>query len=96
MNGRESVPFRVVTADGETIDLSYSSPRSAAEQEWQFYYSSAAGNADLGKLQAQFDEYFDVLRANGVRVHSVEAPVPRSASTATGRRRSRRFSCPST
>ena len=44
--------------------------------EWQYYYSSAAGNADLGKLQAQFDEYYDVLRANGVRVHSVEAPVP--------------------
>ena len=44
--------------------------------EWQYYYSSAAGNADLGRLQAQFDEYYDVLRANGVRVHSVEAPVP--------------------
>jgi len=143
MNARESVPFRVVTADGEVIDLSYSSPRAAAEhdeqallaetpwfepgkplrnymlhetdfydeveqvwgrrwgaegigklrevlvsrpteneirpeyaQEWQYYYSSAGGNADLGKLQAQFDEYFDVLRANGVRVHTVEAPVP--------------------
>ena len=143
MTGREPVPFRVVTADGETIELSYSSPRPAAEhdeqalldetpwfepgkplrnymlhetdfydeveqiwgrrwgaegigklrevlvsrpteneirpeyaQEWQYYYSSAAGNADLGKLQAQFDEYYDVLRANGVRVHSVEAPVP--------------------
>jgi len=140
---RESVPFRVVTADGETIELSYSSPRPAAEhderalleetpwfepgrplrnymlhetdfydeveqiwgarwgaegigklrevlvsrpteneirpeyaEEWQYYYSTAAGNADLGKLQAQFDEYYDVLRANGVRVHSVEAPVP--------------------
>jgi N-dimethylarginine dimethylaminohydrolase len=140
---RESVPFRLVTADGETIDLSYSSPWPAAEHdeqallaatpwfepgkplrnymlhetdfydeveqiwgrpwgaegigklrevlvsrpteneirpeyadEWQYYYSSAAGNADLGKLQAQFDEYYDVLRANGVRVHSVEAPVP--------------------
>ena len=143
MSTRESVPFRVVTADGETIDLSYSSPRPAAEhderalleetpwfepgrplrnymlhetdfydeveqiwgarwgaegigklrevlvsrpteneirpeyaEEWQYYYSTAAGNADLGKLQAQFDEYYDVLRANGVRVHSVEAPVP--------------------
>jgi N-dimethylarginine dimethylaminohydrolase len=140
---REPVPFRVVTADGETIELSYSSPRPAAEhderalleetpwfepgrplrnymlhetdfydeveqiwgarwgaegigklrevlvsrpteneirpeyaEEWQYYYSTAAGNADLGKLQAQFDEYYDVLRANGVRVHSVEAPVP--------------------
>jgi N-dimethylarginine dimethylaminohydrolase len=143
MTGREAVPFRVVTADGETIELSYSSPRPAADhdewalleqtpwfepgkplrnwmlhetdfydeveqiwgtrwgaegigrlrevlvsrptenetrpeyaQEWQYYYSSAAGNADLGKLQAQYDEYYDVLRANGVRVHSVEAPVP--------------------
>ena len=143
MSSRESVPFRIVTADGETIELSYSSPRPAAEhderalleetpwfepgrplrnymlhetdfydeveqiwgarwgaegigklrevlvsrpteneirpeyaEEWQYYYSTAAGNADLGKLQAQFDEYYDVLRANGVRVHSVEAPVP--------------------
>ena len=143
MSPREPVPFRVVTADGETIELSYSSPRPAAEHderalleetpwfepgrplrnymlhetdfydeveqiwgrrwgaegigklrevlvsrpteneirpeyadEWQYYYSSAAGNADLGRLQAQFDEYYDVLRANGVRVHSVEAPVP--------------------
>jgi N-dimethylarginine dimethylaminohydrolase len=143
MSGRESVPFRLVTADGETVDLSYSSPRPAADhdedallaqtpwfeegkplrnymlhetdfydeveqiwgrpwgaegigklrevlvsrpteneirpeyaKEWQYYYSSAAGNADLGKLQAQFDEYYDVLRANGVRVHMVEAPVP--------------------
>ena len=123
-DGREPVPFRVVTADGETIDLTYSSPRPAEEHdemallgetpwfepgkplrnfmlhetdfydeveqiwgrrwgaegigklrevlvsrpteneirpeyadEWQYYYSSAAGNADLGKLQAQFDEY---------------------------------------
>ncbi len=143
MSARESVPFRLVTADGQTVDLSYSSPRPAAEhdeeallaetpwfepgkplrnymlhetdfydeveeiwgrrwgaegigklrevlvsrpseneirpeyaKEWQYYYSSAAGNADLGKLQAQFDEYYDVLRANGVRVHMVEAPVP--------------------
>ncbi|HST25599.1 MAG TPA: hypothetical protein VLJ76_06380, partial [Gaiellaceae bacterium] len=30
MNGRESVPYRVVTADGETIELAYSSPRPAA------------------------------------------------------------------
>src|SRR6266568_377296 len=140
---RESVPFRVRTADGDTVELDYSSPRAAAThderelletlpwfepgkplrnymlhetdfydeveqiwgtrwgaegigklrevlvsrpteneirpeygREWQYYYSSAGGNADLGKLQAQFDEYFDVLRANGVRVHTVEAPVP--------------------
>jgi N-dimethylarginine dimethylaminohydrolase len=140
---RESVPFRVTTADGETVELEYSSPRPAADhdelevleslpwfepgkplrnwmlhqtdfydeveqiwgrrwgaeglgtlrevlvsrptenevrpeyaQEWQYYYSSAAGNADLGRLQAQFDEYYDVLRGNGVRVNTLEAPVP--------------------
>lgn len=141
--GRESVPFRVRTADGDTIELTYSSPRSAAghdemalletlpwfepgkplrnfmlhetdfadeveaiwgrswgaegigtlrevlvsrptenevrdeyAREWQYYYSSAAGNADLGRLQAQFDEYYDVLERNGVRVNYIEPPVP--------------------
>jgi N-dimethylarginine dimethylaminohydrolase len=140
---RESVPFRLRTADGETVELAYSSPRPAeahderavveslpwfepgkplrnymlhetdfydeVEQiwgrrwgaegigtlrevlvsrpteneirpeyadEWQYYYSSAAGNADLGKLQAQFDEYFQVLADNGVRVNAIEPPVP--------------------
>jgi N-dimethylarginine dimethylaminohydrolase len=140
---RESVPFRVRTADGETVELSYSSPRPAdthdeqavletlpwfepgkplrnwmlheldfydeVEQiwgrrwgaegigtlrevlvsrpteneirdeyakEWQYYYSSRAGNADLGRLQAQFDEYYAVLADHGVRVNSIEAPVP--------------------
>jgi N-dimethylarginine dimethylaminohydrolase len=140
---REQLPFRVRTADGQTIELSYSSPRLAdghderavleslpwfesgkplrnwmlhetdfydeveqiwgqrwgAEgigtlrevlvslptenetrdeyaQEWQYYYSSRAGNADLGRLQAQFDEYYQVLADNGVRVNSIEAPVP--------------------
>src|SRR5579872_5448067 len=140
---RESVPFRVRTADGDSVELSYSSPREAAthderqtlatlpwfdsgeplhnwmlhetdfydevEQiwgrrwgaegigtlrevlvsrptenetraeyadEWQYYYSSAAGNADLGRLQAQFDAYYQVLRDNGVRVNYVEPPVP--------------------
>src|SRR5712692_8195968 len=140
---RESVPFRVTTADGEVVELTYSSPRPAADhdeaavletlpwfepgkplrnwmlhetdfydeveqiwgqrwgaegigtlrevlvsrptenetrpeyaQEWQYYYSSAAGNADLGRLQAQYDEYYDVLRENGVRVNTLEAPVP--------------------
>ncbi len=139
----ESVPFRVVTADGETVELTYSSPRRAADhdemevlrtlpwfepgkplrnwmlhetdfydeveqiwgrrwgaegigtlrevlvsrptenetrpeyaQEWQYYYSSAAGNADLGRLRAQYDEYYDVLKENGVRVNYLEAPVP--------------------
>lgn len=140
---REEVPFRVRRADGETIELSYSSPRPAAEhdemavletlpwfepgkplrnymlhetdfydeveqiwgrrwgaegigtlrevlvsrptenetrpeyaQEWQYYYSSAAGNADLGRLQAQYDEYYQALADNGVRVNSIEPPVP--------------------
>jgi hypothetical protein len=140
---RESVPFRVRTADGETVELTYSSPRQAeahdeealletlpwfesgkplknwmlheidfaaeVEQiwgrpwgaegigtlrevlvsrpteneirdeyakEWQYYYSSRAGNADLGRLQAQFDAYYQVLEDTGVRVHRVEPPVP--------------------
>src|SRR5215475_7660434 len=140
---RESVPFTVRTADGDSIELTYSSPRVAEEhdeeevleslpwfepgkplrnymlhqtdffdevdqiwgrrwgaegigtlrevlvsrpseneirpeyaKEWQYYYSSAAGNADLGRLQAQFDEYYDVLERNGVRVNRIEAPVP--------------------
>jgi hypothetical protein len=30
---RESVPFRVRTADGETVELSYSSPRPAATHD---------------------------------------------------------------
>ena len=42
----------------------------------RYYYSSSAGNADLGRLQAQFDEYYAVLEANGVRVNYIEAPVP--------------------
>jgi len=45
-------------------------------KEWQYYYSSAAGNADLGKLQAQFDEYYSVLEEHGVRVNFIEPPVP--------------------
>ena len=140
---REEVPFRIRRADGETIELSYSSPRAAADhdelalletlpwfeggkplrnymlhqtdfydeveqiwgqrwgaegigtlrevlvsrptenetrpeyaQEWQYYYSSAAGNADLGRLQAQFDEYYATLEENGVRVNYIEPPVP--------------------
>jgi N-dimethylarginine dimethylaminohydrolase len=50
--------------------------RSEYAQEWQYYYSSAGGNADLGRLQAQFDEYYQVLRDHGVRVNYVEPPVP--------------------
>jgi N-dimethylarginine dimethylaminohydrolase len=45
-------------------------------EEWQYYYSSAGGNADLGRLQAQFDEYYEVLADNGVRVNYIEPPVP--------------------
>src|SRR2546430_14387033 len=140
---RESVPFRLRTADGGSVELTYSSPRAAAShdemavlqtlpwfepgkplrnymlhetdfydeveqiwgrrwgaegigtlrevlvsrpteneirpeysEEWQYYYSSAAGNADLGRLQAQFDEYYQVLADNGVRVNYIEPPVP--------------------
>jgi len=140
---REDVPFTVRTAAGDTVELTYSSPREAAThdemavletlpwfesgkplrnymlhetdfydeveqiwgrrwgaegigtlrevlvsrptenevrpeyaQEWQYYYSSAAGNADLGRLQAQFDEYYQVLADNGVRVNFIEPPVP--------------------
>ncbi len=139
----ESVPFRVRTADGDSVELTYSSPREAAThdelavletlpwfergkplrnymlhetdfydeveqiwgrpwgaegigtlrevlvsrpteneirpeyaEEWQYYYSSAAGTADLGRLQAQFDEYYAVLESNGVRVNYIEPPVP--------------------
>ena len=50
--------------------------RDEYAQEWQYYYSSSAGNADLGRLQAQFDEYYAMLEANGVRVNYIEAPVP--------------------
>ncbi|MBV9916606.1 MAG: hypothetical protein JO153_08905 [Solirubrobacterales bacterium] len=140
---REAVPFRVIDADGNTTELSYSSPRPAASHdelavleelpwfetgqplhnwmlhetdfydeveqiwgqrwgaegigklrevlvsrptenetrpeyasEWQYYYSTAAGNADLGRLQAQFDQYYQVLAENGVRVNYIEPPVP--------------------
>jgi N-dimethylarginine dimethylaminohydrolase len=50
--------------------------REEYAQEWQYYYSSAAGNADLAKLQYQFDEYYELLRDNGVRVNYIEPPVP--------------------
>ena len=59
-------------------------------QEWQYYYSSAAGNADLGRLQAQFDEYY--AGARGQRrprqLHRA-AGARRSAPTATSRTSSR-------
>jgi N-dimethylarginine dimethylaminohydrolase len=142
-SAREAVPFRVVDADGNATELTYSSPRPAAEhdefavleelpwfdagqplhnwklhdtdfydevdqvwgrrwgaegigklrevlvsrptenetrpeyaKEWQYYYSTASGNADLGRLRAQFDEYYQLLRDHGVRVNYVEPPVP--------------------
>jgi N-dimethylarginine dimethylaminohydrolase len=45
-------------------------------QEWQYYYSSAAGNADLGRLRDQYDRYYETLREHGVRVNTIEPPVP--------------------
>src|SRR5204863_3564862 len=45
-------------------------------EEWQYYYSSAAGNADLGKLRYQYDRYYDLLREHDVRVNVIEPPVP--------------------
>jgi N-dimethylarginine dimethylaminohydrolase len=45
-------------------------------EEWQYYYSSAAGNADLGKLRYQYDRYYDLLREHGVRVNLIEPPEP--------------------
>jgi N-dimethylarginine dimethylaminohydrolase len=45
-------------------------------REWQYYYSSAAGNADLGRLRDQYDRYYETLREHGVRVNTIEPPVP--------------------
>jgi N-dimethylarginine dimethylaminohydrolase len=50
--------------------------REEFAREWQYYYSSAAGKADLGKLQHQFDHYCELLQDNGVRVNYIEPPVP--------------------
>ena len=50
--------------------------RPVYAEEWQYYYSSAAGNADLGRLQAQFDAYYQTLEDQGVRVNYIEPPVP--------------------
>lgn len=50
--------------------------REEYAKEWQYYYSSAAGNADLNRLQGQFDEYYNILKKNGVRVNYVEPPSP--------------------
>ena len=145
---RESVPFRITTAAGEVVELSYSSPRPAAEHDesavveqlpwfdtgqplhnWMLHDTdfydeveqiwgqrwgaegigklrevlvsapdrerdagratrrngstttrAARGNADLGRLQAQFDEYYEVLENNGVRVNYLDPPVPAIAA----------------
>jgi N-dimethylarginine dimethylaminohydrolase len=45
-------------------------------REWQYYYSSAAGNADLGRLRDQFDAYYETLAEHGVKVNYIEPPVP--------------------
>ncbi len=50
--------------------------REEYAKEWQYYYSSAAGNASLSKLQEQFDNYYATLKKNGVRVNYVEPPLP--------------------
>ena len=50
--------------------------REEYASEWQYYYSSAAGTADLGKLRDQSDRYYELLREHGVRVNLVEPPVP--------------------
>jgi N-dimethylarginine dimethylaminohydrolase len=50
--------------------------RDEYAKEWQYYYSSAEGNADLGRLQAQFDEYYQALQDNEVEVNYIEPPVP--------------------
>ena len=50
--------------------------REEYAKEWQYYYSSAAGNADLNRLQEQFDVYYNTLKKNGVRVNYVEPPSP--------------------
>ncbi len=50
--------------------------RPEYEKEWQYYYSSKRGTADLNRLQEQFDGYYKTLKQNGVKVNYVEPPVP--------------------
>jgi N-dimethylarginine dimethylaminohydrolase len=50
--------------------------RNEYAKEWQYYYSSAAGKANLSKLQEQFDSYYKLLKENGVRVNYVDPPLP--------------------
>jgi N-dimethylarginine dimethylaminohydrolase len=50
--------------------------RKEYAKEWQYYYSAAAGKANLPKLQEQFDDYYQLLKENGVKVNYVEPPLP--------------------
>ena len=50
--------------------------RKEYEKEWQYYYSSSRGRANLAKLQGQFDDYYRILKENGVKVDFVEPPLP--------------------
>ena len=50
-------------------------------EEWQYYYSSASGNADLGRLQAQFDEYYAALESNQPGEWHTTSSMPRFART---------------
>jgi N-dimethylarginine dimethylaminohydrolase len=50
--------------------------RKEFEKEWQYYYSSAAGHANLRRLQEQFDDYYGILKENGVKLNFVEPPLP--------------------
>ena len=72
LGGRGHRQLREVLVSRPTVNET----RDEYAREWQYYYSSRAGNADLGRLQAQFDEYYQVLADNGVRVNYIEAPVP--------------------
>lgn len=47
--------------------------------EWRYYYSSAASNTDLDRLQTQ--KHYAVLADNGVRVSYTEPPVPANLVT---------------
>jgi hypothetical protein len=63
--------------------------REEYANEWQYYYSSSAGTADLGKLRHQYDCYYELLRENGVRVNYVEPAQPPGRNTTRAPTRSR-------
>jgi N-dimethylarginine dimethylaminohydrolase len=50
--------------------------REEFSKEWQYYYSSSNGNANLQKLQEQFDSYFEILKNEGVKLNFVDPPIP--------------------